>query len=247
MAAALIPYPDITTQTTKNAIKITAITSLKHAELFETVRHVEQVLLQRRERRTTGPRRKIAPQSHIARILGVTPVEFSDWLNFKSCPPVKATGRRWTEKLIARVEKGFWRLTGKTMEELFPEQLRANVEFLAAPKKFARTVEVTQAALEHYAHATRARFIAQTEPNRELDRNELHEKFELAYSVLSYKERTVLELRFGLTGKPIMTLEEVASNIGISNKERVRQIENAALNKLRGCKHTQALSDFIED
>jgi RNA polymerase primary sigma factor len=49
---------------------------------------------------------------------------------------------------------------------------------------------------------------------------------------LSARERTVLASRFGLHGEPAMTLMEVGSRMAIS-RERVRQIESAALSRLR--------------
>jgi RNA polymerase sigma factor (sigma-70 family) len=49
---------------------------------------------------------------------------------------------------------------------------------------------------------------------------------------LSARERTVLSSRFGLHGEPAMTLMEVGTRLAIS-RERVRQIERAALSRLR--------------
>ena len=49
---------------------------------------------------------------------------------------------------------------------------------------------------------------------------------------LDERERTILTLRFGLNGDPPKTLEEVSQSIG-RTRERVRQIQNFALEKLR--------------
>ena len=49
---------------------------------------------------------------------------------------------------------------------------------------------------------------------------------------LDERERTILSLRFGLTGERPRTLEEVSQTIG-RTRERVRQIQNQALEKLR--------------
>jgi len=49
---------------------------------------------------------------------------------------------------------------------------------------------------------------------------------------LDERERTILNLRFGLNGERPRTLEEVSQTIG-RTRERVRQIQNQALEKLR--------------
>jgi RNA polymerase primary sigma factor len=61
-----------------------------------------------------------------------------------------------------------------------------------------------------------------------LMRRDIHEALE----VLSPRERLVLQLRYGLTDGQPRTLAEVGSLLNIS-RERVRQIENEALRKLR--------------
>ena len=50
--------------------------------------------------------------------------------------------------------------------------------------------------------------------------------------VLSARERRVIERRYGLGGDEVCTLEEVSSEFGCT-RERVRQIQDAALRKLR--------------
>jgi RNA polymerase sigma factor (sigma-70 family) len=47
------------------------------------------------------------------------------------------------------------------------------------------------------------------------------------------RERTVVTLRFGLGGEESLTLERIGNRLGLT-RERVRQIEGAALKQLRG-------------
>ena len=49
---------------------------------------------------------------------------------------------------------------------------------------------------------------------------------------LDERERRILEMRFGLGGRKALTLEEVSQEIG-RTRERVRQIQNQALAKLK--------------
>jgi RNA polymerase primary sigma factor len=49
---------------------------------------------------------------------------------------------------------------------------------------------------------------------------------------LSRREMRIIELRFGLSGDGPLTLEETGKVLGIT-RERVRQIQEKAINKLR--------------
>ncbi len=69
----------------------------------------------------------------------------------------------------------------------------------------------------------------------------LSEKLKEAISVLSKREKKVISMRFGLNGETPMTLEEIGQMYGIT-RERVRQIEAKALQKLR---HPVRLRKFL--
>jgi RNA polymerase nonessential primary-like sigma factor len=58
---------------------------------------------------------------------------------------------------------------------------------------------------------------------------------------LSEKQRTVVERRFGLHGYHRSTLEEISKDIGVT-RERVRQIQIAALSKLRSMMESRGAS-----
>ena len=59
---------------------------------------------------------------------------------------------------------------------------------------------------------------------------------------LEERERTILMLRFGLNGERPKTLEEVSQTIG-RTRERVRQIQNQALDKLRSLLEEDGIID----
>src|SRR5215468_1234803 len=59
---------------------------------------------------------------------------------------------------------------------------------------------------------------------------------------LSHRERRVLELRYGLNGEHPRTLDEVGRTFNVT-RERIRQIENQSLKKLRALAESVALRD----
>ncbi|PIZ99509.1 MAG: RNA polymerase sigma factor RpoD, partial [Candidatus Levybacteria bacterium CG_4_10_14_0_2_um_filter_35_8] len=59
---------------------------------------------------------------------------------------------------------------------------------------------------------------------------------------LSYRERRIIELRFGLKGEKSRTLQEISDKFGIS-RERIRQIEEKALKKLETPKNEGILKN----
>ena len=61
-----------------------------------------------------------------------------------------------------------------------------------------------------------------------------------ALSMLPAREREVLELRYGLNGHDPLTLEEVGNAFGVT-RERIRQIENSTLKKLKVLPEAQGL------
>jgi RNA polymerase primary sigma factor len=62
---------------------------------------------------------------------------------------------------------------------------------------------------------------------------------------LSYRERRVLELRYGLGGERPRTLDEVGRTFNVT-RERIRQIENHSLKKLQHLAEAQKLRDDVE-
>jgi RNA polymerase primary sigma factor len=67
-----------------------------------------------------------------------------------------------------------------------------------------------------------------------------------AMQVLSPRERQVLRLRYGLDGGREHTLGEIADQLGVTS-ERVRQIESAALSKLRHPKLKNRLREYLDE
>ncbi len=69
-------------------------------------------------------------------------------------------------------------------------------------------------------------------PYDEINDNQLKSEMELLIDRLDDREKTILMLRYGLRDTRVETLEDVGKRFGIT-RERVRQIQNAAILKLR--------------
>ena len=73
----------------------------------------------------------------------------------------------------------------------------------------------------------------------------LKEQLEEVLASLPAKERHVIELRFGLGDGRSRTLDEVGRELGVT-RERIRQIENKALRKLRQPRRSRKLREYLE-
>lgn len=80
-------------------------------------------------------------------------------------------------------------------------------------------------------------------PEEEVFDRMLKQQIEKALKVLSPKERSVIIWRFGLDDGEPLTLEEIGKKLLVT-RERVRQIEDKALKKLRRLSHREKLTDF---
>jgi len=69
-------------------------------------------------------------------------------------------------------------------------------------------------------------------PDAGIERLMDKERVENLLELMSDREREILDMRFGLADSKPHTLAEVADKLGVS-RERIRQIEEAALKKLR--------------
>jgi RNA polymerase primary sigma factor len=73
----------------------------------------------------------------------------------------------------------------------------------------------------------------------------LKHRLEEVMSDLSYREREIIRLRYGLTDGYTYTLEEVGKIFSVT-RERVRQIESKAVRKLQQPYRTRALAGFLD-
>jgi len=71
----------------------------------------------------------------------------------------------------------------------------------------------------------------------------LSKEIERAFSTLTERERTILKLSFGI-GMPEMSLEEIGDKFGLT-RERVRQIREKAIRRLRNTSRSNLLKTYL--
>ncbi len=81
-------------------------------------------------------------------------------------------------------------------------------------------------------------------PEQELESRLNRESLEKILKTLEPREALVIKLRYGLTDGAEYTLAEIGRRLGIS-RERVRQIEEEALDKLRHHTRVQYLKELL--
>jgi RNA polymerase primary sigma factor len=81
-------------------------------------------------------------------------------------------------------------------------------------------------------------------PEDQAVRSMFREELMNVLATLSPRERRVIELRFGLPDGRSRTLDEVGAEFGVT-RERIRQIERQALNKLRHPSRSRKLIDYL--
>jgi len=155
------------------------------------------------------------------------------------------------EKLnrIGRAERGLVTVLGRepTAEEI-AEVTGIEPEEIESIKRSARAPISLEKPVGDEEESEFGQFIADEQAESPYERAvEILAKEALrdALESLSYRERRVLELRYGLGGEQPYTLDEVGRAFNVT-RERIRQIENQSLKKLQHLREAQQLRDDTE-
>ena len=185
--------------------KITAVSKLKNGPLWECVK-------------------KMGTQAALSRYLNVPQVQLGGWVNLRKCP----TFRNWDKKRVDALERKLFDLCGKTLDEIFPQDLRDAKQFLSLNKTFEQSRDM--GLLLNYEDRTKERLLLPSP----VEAAEQHEEFQTTrqwVESLKEQERQVIKMRYGFES-PSMNLEETANALGLS-KTRITQIERKAIKLIR--------------
>lgn len=140
---------------------------------------------------------------------------------------------------IARLRKISLALTEELGREPTDEEL---TEILGIPRK--KLALLKQAALRPTSldapvgdddSSTYAETLGDSravDPSDALTAKEMHGELEPLLKLLDKRETKIIGARFGLNGKKPLTLEEISRDFGVT-RERIRQLQNIALDKMR--------------
>lgn len=163
--------------------------------------------------------KKFGNQRKAADAIGVHQAIFGKWLNLLAVPRFDKRDPAW----VAEFERKLFDLTGQTLEEIFPLELRGrrNVRGLPAAIELTRSVPVVSLLEGHSRQLLVESHVREIEDRDEslVDRA----AFDKAMKRLSERQRIVLKARYGLDGGDGATLKQVAKDLNVT-VERARQI-----------------------
>lgn len=201
--------------------------------------------------------RAIADQARTIRI-PVHMVETINKIMRKQRDMVQGLGREPTTEEIALeldfLEEKEVALIKASLENDLPIDPILNRKWKAASNKIRNILKISQDPMSLETpigsdddSTTYGDFIpdeSATAPTDAASKELLREQISSALDFLTERERSVLEMRFGLIDGKDHTLEEVGKKFGVT-RERIRQIEAKALRKLRHPSRSRALRDYL--
>jgi RNA polymerase primary sigma factor len=152
------------------------------------------------------------------------------------------------EKLnrVAHVERQLVQRLGREPEPAeIAEELKVSVREVRDILRVAQTPVSLEKPVGDEDESELGDFVADEsveEPFEAATEHLQREDIQRALDALPERERQVIELRYGLRGHEPLTLEEVGRAFGVT-RERIRQIENNTLKKLKQLPEAQRLRD----
>src|SRR5574341_1319524 len=185
-------------------------------------------------------------------------VSLSDLINEGNLGLIRAAHKFDETKGIKFISYAVWWIRQAILQALAEQSREHTVEEIAAgmdisQDEVAKTLSISQSHLSLDAPLTPGEdnklldYLPDTQnpgPDDETFEHALTESIEEVLGTLKDREAKILRLYFGLDGQEPMTLEEIGSMLGIT-RERVRQIKEKALARLRHVSRARALESFL--
>ncbi len=191
--------------------------------------------------------RKLGSIKALAEHLDVPYPTLQKWITLTEAPPIGSEkSKRWSDPVwVSEIERKLLALTGKLLDELFPDIIRSR-DFLDAPKVMEATgmADVRRLSLKCEEVARLPAPEIETAEQHALA-SELSERINRALGSLTFREREVIKLRFGLGDGHAYTQEETGRVFKIG-KARVSQIEIKAMRKLQESSRSDALLEVFD-
>ncbi len=171
--------------------------------------------------------RAVADQGRTIRV----PVHMGDQLNRMRRFQLQLTQELGRDPSIAELASGM---------ETTPDKVEDLMEISRRPVSL-------EAPIDEEGDSTFGDFVEDVNspaPADEVASHLLHEQLDEALERLPGREAQILRLRYGLEDGRVYTLEEVGQTIGVT-RERVRQLEAQALNRLRQSSARIKLRDYL--
>ena len=155
-------------------------------------------------------------------------------------------------ELIYKIKRIARRIYQEQGVEALPEQLAAEVGL--TKERIVELLNVSDQPIsldapmaddEQYHLADTLEDTSMVAPSDHVSHQVLRDNLEQAMTILNPRERTIIEMRYGLQDGHYHTLDEVSAEFKLT-RERIRQIEVKALRKLRYPERYYGLREFVQ-
>lgn len=166
-------------------------------------------------------------QKDVADAVGVKSVTISGYETMKAVP---------SEEIMEKIAKFF----NVSAEQIFPEYLKMLTS--KAPYRSVEYAHLSTQALEDFSRDTLRLQAGDRDPEKQFRMQEIRGKINSALDCLSDREKKIVCMHYGL-GQDAQTLEEIGDYFCVT-RDRIRQIEQRALNKLQKNRHIIEIGEW---
>ena len=177
----------------------------------------------------------------LSTVMGISRSSLCHWINLRSYPRSIFRGYAKRRK---RIENGLGKVLGVGIDECWPKEIRDFIDRTYNLKSliFEQTKEVP---LRQLTSPVMNALTYNGDQERSCNVTEARDAIKEALKMLSYREREVVKLRYGLGDGYVYTLDEAAHIFKVT-RDRIRQIEAKAIRKLRELPISNHLVNFLD-